>query len=114
MTQFNDPYARLDQLRGMFESTQTKVQQMQQRIAAIEVEAAEEDGRLKATVGSAGVTGLFIDPRAMRLGSEEIAERLTALIRRATQDVHAQVQQISDELVAGIRTPDLPEGGLEP
>ena len=110
MSEFNDPYARLDQLRGMFESTQSRVQEMQERIAALQVEAEDEDGRLKAVVGSSGVLALHIDPRAMRLGSEELAERLLALIRQATAEVQTAVQGISDELVAGLTKPDLSDG----
>lgn len=113
MSQLNDPYERLEQMRGMFENTQAKVQGMQESIAALSVEAEEEDGRLKATVGSSGVTGLYIDPRAMRLGSEELAERLTALIRQATEEMQVEVQRLSDELLSEIRPSGLPnEAGL--
>lgn len=108
MSQFSDPYERLEQLRGMFENTQAKVQGMQEQIAALSVEAEEEDGRLKATVGSSGVTGLFIDPRAMRLGSEELAERLTALIQQATADMQAEIQRLSNELISDVRPPGMP------
>lgn len=105
MSQLNDPFERLEQMRGMFEKTQSKVQQMQESIAALSVEAEEEDGRLKATVGSSGVTGLYIDPRAMRLGSEELAERLTALIRQATDEMQVEIQRLSGELLSDIRPP---------
>lgn len=108
MSQLNDPFERLEQMRGMFANTQSKVQEMQEQIAALSVETQEEDGRLKATVGSGGVTSLFIDPRAMRLGSEELAERLTALIQKATSEMQVEVQRLSDELLAGIRPPGLP------
>lgn len=108
MSQLNDPYERLEQMRGMFENTQSQVQSMQESIAALSVEAEDEDGRLKATVGSTGVTGLYIDPRAMRLGSEELAERLTTLIQKATGEMQVEIQRLSDELLAGIRPPGLP------
>lgn len=108
MSQAYDPYARLAQMRTMFEDTQSRVSEIQQGIASLSTEVEDEDGQLRATVGAEGVTNLFIAPRAMRLGSEELAERLVVLIQRASADLQSQIQTMTSDLVSQFPAPEAP------
>ena len=61
------------------------------------------------------MTDLFISPRALRMGSEELAERLVALIQRANADLQKQVQALTSDLVSQLPVPQEPgrdESGL--
>lgn len=108
MSQAYDPYARLQEMKATFESTQSRVAEIQASIAALTVEAEDPDGQLRATVGAAGVTDLHISPRAMRMASEELAERLVALIQRANADLQQQVQALTSDLVSQFPAPQEP------
>lgn len=115
MSQAYDPYARLQEMKSMFENTQSRVAEIQEGIAALSVETEDPDGQLRATVGASGVTDLYISPRAMRMGSEELGERLVALIQRANADLQAQIQAMTSNLVSQFPAPQEPgrdESGL--
>lgn len=115
MSQAYDPYARLQEMKSMFENTQSRVAEIQEAIAALSLEAEDPDGQLRATVGASGLTDLFISPRALRMGSEELAERLVALIQRTNADLQKQVQALTSDLVSQLPAPQEPgrdESGL--
>lgn len=108
MSQAYDPYARLQEMKSVFEATQSRVAEIQEGIAALSLEVEDPDGQLRATVGASGVTGLYISPRAMRMASEELSERLVALIQRANADLQGQIQAMTGNLVEQFPPPQEP------
>lgn len=100
---------RLEQMRRSFEGVQQRAQEVASQVAATVVEVADEEARLSATVGSNGVQSLTIDPKSMRLGSEELAERIVALLARGQEELGAKVQQLTSEMFSGMERPGLPD-----
>ena len=65
----------LDRLLEEAERTIERSQELEEQLSSLEAEASAADGRVSVVVGSGGkVKSLTIDPRALRLGSEELAE----------------------------------------
>lgn len=65
------------------------------------------NGQVRADVGPDGLlAALHVDPRALRLGSQELARQIVVAVRTAQQAYF-------DRLDAGTEEPDVPEG-LEP
>jgi DNA-binding protein YbaB len=59
-------------------------------------QAASTDDKVRVRVSASGqLVGLHIDPRAMRLGSQELAETITELSRRATEDAARRVMELT-------------------
>ena len=106
MSDLNNPLEQLERMRSAFALTQSRVGEVQERLAALSVEREDEEGRLGVTVDHTGVTGIHIDPRAMRMASQDISEGLLALIRAATDELQAQTRAITDELVRDVRVPE--------
>ncbi|HEU5130398.1 MAG TPA: hypothetical protein VFU12_20635 [Glycomyces sp.] len=52
------------------------------------VERAE--GRIRVTAGAGGEIGIALDPKAMRLGSEELAQELTSAVNEALASLREQ------------------------
>jgi DNA-binding protein YbaB len=67
---------------------------LHERLAALIGEAASDDGRIRAECTVAAVPAkLEIDPRAMRLGSEMLAETISAVIREASADLRRKMHE---------------------
>ncbi len=63
-------------------------------------EGEAADGMIKATVdGSGGLTGVTIAPRAMRRGSEAVAEEIVTAVRAAQEDAQSKVQELMGKKV---------------
>lgn len=59
-------------------------------------EAASRDGKISVRVTATGqLTGLRIDPRAMRMGSQELAEAILEASRRATEDAARRLMEVT-------------------
>ncbi|MEV0972877.1 YbaB/EbfC family nucleoid-associated protein [Microtetraspora glauca] len=64
----------------------------------ITVRAESDDGRVAVDYAtSSGVTRIDIDPRAMRMGSDELAETIVALIHRARHDAETRARERAAE-----------------
>jgi hypothetical protein len=74
-----------------------QAEQLEQGIRAAAGSAASEDGRIRVAWSEAGgIDELVIDPRAMRLASEELAAQIALVVNAA----RAQAQQQVADLVA--------------
>jgi DNA-binding protein YbaB len=68
------------------------------RITVLEGRAEAEDGRIKVTwAAGRGLDDLRIDPRAMRLGSDELADAIKGAITSAMTDLQRQVNEVMGE-----------------
>jgi DNA-binding protein YbaB len=79
---------------------------LQERITEIRGRGESAQGRVVAEASASGVlTGLTIDPRAMRLGSDELAGAILQAAAGAVQNAGEQINElmgpfITDELMS--------------
>jgi DNA-binding protein YbaB len=79
---------------------QSHLNEVQERLRIVKGRAQSEDGRITVEVGPTGtVEALKLDPRAMRMASEELAETIVALAKQATNDAAAQTQEAMKPLL---------------
>ena len=107
MTRFGMP--ELDRHLEHLMQAATKMRDMQEKIALIRGVGEAVDGRVRVEADDAGrVCDVQIDPRAMRLASQDLAEAITAASQQAADDVSAQTQELMNELMPA----DLPVADL--
>ncbi|GLW08781.1 hypothetical protein Misp01_39110 [Microtetraspora sp. NBRC 13810] len=101
----------LDQLRGMMDQAQRSLRTLQEareRVEEVTGEAASADGLISATCrGHGTVTGLVLDPRAMRRDRETLSRDVTAVLQAAQRDAELQAGAIVGQALDD--TADLPE-----
>ncbi|GGL10667.1 hypothetical protein Sme01_16000 [Sphaerisporangium melleum] len=77
------------------------------RMAETRGQGEAEDGRVVVEVSPGGsLVSLRIDPRAMRLGSEALAEAIIAAARQAEQDAARRAEAVMLPLVTGSEPSD--------
>ncbi|MEV0403933.1 YbaB/EbfC family nucleoid-associated protein [Actinoallomurus sp. NPDC050550] len=77
----------------------SKAAELQRRISGLVGHAETADGRIRLSFSpDEGLSELRIDPRAMRLGSEELAETIRELTRQAMRDLAGRKQEAAREL----------------
>lgn len=99
MTEFGD-WANVDVeklLRASEEHAQ-KATDLSERMTELRGHAASEDGRVEAHYAAAGLTELKLDPRAMRMGSELLAEEIVKTVQAAALDMQRQMQEAMAEM----------------
>jgi DNA-binding protein YbaB len=75
-----------------------KVAQVRERMAGLTGSAESSDGRVKVVCTSTDpLAELHLDPRAMRMGSEELAAAIRQVSRQAREDLDRQVDEITKE-----------------
>ena len=88
----------------MFRSTQEQfkqVEEMQRRMVELEGRAESQDGRVSAVyTQEKGLAGLRLDPRAMRMGSEELSGIIVEVTSEAKRDFERQARALMDETFA--------------
>ncbi|MFI7127466.1 YbaB/EbfC family nucleoid-associated protein [Nonomuraea sp. NPDC050153] len=79
--------------------------------------AQDEDGFVVAECGSSGLKELVLHPKAMRLNSAELAERIKAVISEANADLQRRISEEMGNVFGEENNPMRfardPEGGLE-
>ncbi len=80
----------------------TRVSELQERLASLVGTAESEDGRVRAETDNAtGLRKLTIDPRAMRMASEELAEAITKVVADAMADLRGKSQEEIQGVMGG-------------
>lgn len=100
MTQFGD-FANLnvDKLVNDARQRFARMSELQERMSAFEGHARSEDGRISATYTAAkGLTDLHLDPRALRMGSQELADTIVWVIGEAAADLQRQNTEAMSEV----------------
>ncbi|WP_067792926.1 YbaB/EbfC family nucleoid-associated protein [Actinomadura formosensis] len=83
-----------------------KLAAVREQMAGLQGRAESQDGRISVTsTAEDPLAEIKIDPRAMRMGSEELAATLQETARRARQDLDAQVQKITADQFGGTENP---------
>lgn len=89
-----------------------KAAQLQQRVGEITGTATSEDERITVSFNEAtGVEELKLDPRVMRMPSEDLAAEIARLVNAARADAQAQIQVVLDETFGADGRPDPEEIG---
>ncbi|PZG22473.1 YbaB/EbfC family nucleoid-associated protein [Nonomuraea aridisoli] len=84
-----------------------RLQQARAAVEAVAGAAESADGLVRATAdGRGGITGLRLNPRAMRLGAGALSRQVTEVLQEAQRDAGEQARQIVDGALAD--TADLP------
>jgi DNA-binding protein YbaB len=85
----------VDKLLSGAQERMSRVQEMQDRLADLVGQAEAAEGRIKATYTMAGgLTGLDIDPRALRMGSKDLADAIRSTVQEAAQDLQRQIGEV--------------------
>ncbi|WP_049570649.1 YbaB/EbfC family nucleoid-associated protein [Nonomuraea sp. SBT364] len=98
------------------ERQMARVAELQQAIAKTVGRAEDEDGLVRVELGAAGLQELFLHPKAMRLTSGELAERVKATFAEAAADQRRQMSEAMEELYGEdnpMRFAGDPDGVLE-
>jgi DNA-binding protein YbaB len=92
-----DDYLRTNAIEDAMRAAKNnlaRVGDLQETLASLVGAAESDDGRVRAETDSAsGLKKLTIDPRAMRMGSEELAETITKVVAAAMADLRSQSQE---------------------
>lgn len=73
-----------------------KVQAVQEQVKGLTGQAETSDGRVRVVSTAADpMAELHIDPRAMRLGSQELARAIRETMSKARQDLDRQVNELA-------------------
>lgn len=95
MIEYRGPQA--SQVEAGLQDARTQIGQLgdlHESLAELVGTAASDDGRVRAECTVAATPAkLEIDPRAMRLGSEDLAETIAAVIREASMDLRRKMHQ---------------------
>ena len=85
-----------------------KAQELQRATAEITGVAASEDERIKVTFSeSDGLRDLVLDPRVLRLPSEDLAHEIIRIVNQARDDARKQLQQlVADSAQDGLPDPE--------
>lgn len=100
---YRGPHA--SQVEGGLKDVRTQIGQLgelHERLGELVGSAESEDGRVRAECTVAEVPAkLEIDPRAMRLGSQDLAETISKVIREASTDLRRQMREAMNEGFGG-------------
>ena len=96
--------ARFDDVYGQYQRLRSGMDDLQQRLSAMQVSAESPDGLVRATVGPRGqLIDLRLDRRVYR---DMDAEQLARTIVSTTQDAVAKTTAQVEELMAGYLPPE--------
>jgi DNA-binding protein YbaB len=85
------------------------VRELKDRIAALVGRAESSDGLVRAEYTDAdGLSGLVVNPRAMRFGSEELSESILRTVRAARANLDEQRQEAMREVLGPGFDPNAP------
>jgi DNA-binding protein YbaB len=91
--------ARFDEVYGQYQRLRSGMDELQGKLAALQVTVASEDGQVRATVGPRGqLVKLTLDPRVYRDGdADALARKITQTVQQATSRAVDQVQRLVAE-----------------
>jgi DNA-binding protein YbaB len=103
-------------LRGAGEHF-ARMEEVQKGMAALVGRARDEDGLVTVEYTSGGLSELDLNPKAMRLSSGELAEKIKVVVRDAAQDLQEQVGTLMGEAFGEednpMRYADNPDAALQ-
>ncbi|MFG1948419.1 YbaB/EbfC family nucleoid-associated protein [Nonomuraea sp. NPDC048826] len=86
----------LDRLMTEFRANSQEFSDVMGQVGEVVGRAATQDDRIQVRVSASGqLTALHIDPRAMRMGSRELADTIMDLSRRAAEDAARRLMEVT-------------------
>ncbi|MEW9554440.1 YbaB/EbfC family nucleoid-associated protein [Nonomuraea sp. NPDC050783] len=96
----------LDRLMAEFQANSRELSGVLGLVGDVTGQAESPDGRIRVRVSSTGqLAGLHLDPRAMRLGSQELADAIMELSRRAAEDATRRLVDVTRPYLEEERRP---------
>jgi DNA-binding protein YbaB len=93
--------ARIEDLVTTITRQNAALQEAQTRVSEVRGQGQAADDRVKVEVDRFGaLTSLRIDPRAMRLGAEALAEAILAAAAEGVRDARTRADEVMQPLVA--------------
>ncbi|MBB5777301.1 YbaB/EbfC family nucleoid-associated protein [Nonomuraea jabiensis] len=107
----------IDRILRNADQQMARAGEFQQVLQDLTGHAQDEDGFVTAECGSTGLKELLLHPKAMRLNSADLAERIKAVIAEANADLQRRISEemanVFGEENNPMRFAQNPEGGLE-
>ncbi|MDR8408569.1 YbaB/EbfC family nucleoid-associated protein [Nonomuraea sp. 3-1Str] len=94
----NFPGIDVDRLLKIAEQQVAQAEEAQKALSAVVGRASDADNLVHVEFGGQGLRELELRPKAMRLGSEELAEKIKATIQAAVADHQARVEEAMVEV----------------
>lgn len=101
-----DPAAPADALLRQAQEAAAVRDQLRETVG----EAATDDGLIRAVVGADGLQSLALDPRAMRMPSEDLSTAIVSVTADARDDLYLRRAERARELGLAQEAPTLDEG----
>ncbi|MGP3932352.1 YbaB/EbfC family nucleoid-associated protein [Nonomuraea sp. KM88] len=99
MTDFGDfGNIDIDKLLNSLEDQVSKSEQVQKSMGRLVGRGEDDDGLVVAEYAHDGLRTLDIRPKAMRLSSGELSERIKAVLQDAIEDLQRQIDEFMTEL----------------
>ena len=97
---FGSPGESIDSLIASITEQNEKLLEMQRAMAEMRGRGEAAEGKITVEVGHNGaLVGLTIDPRAMRMGSEQLAEEILAAAQEAAEDISERSEEMMRPLI---------------
>jgi DNA-binding protein YbaB len=106
----------VEQLMKTADRQFARIEEVQNMLSGLVGHAKDEDGLVSVEYAGAGLRELTLHPKAMRLTSGELAERIKEAVADAAADLRAQVGEVMQEEFGEdnpMRFADDREGALE-
>ncbi|MEV4470726.1 YbaB/EbfC family nucleoid-associated protein [Nonomuraea sp. NPDC049504] len=92
----------LDRLIARSQHPADGLDDLYQQVLAAKGTASDPDGLVRVECSAEGVTGLDIDPRAMRWGSQRLSETILGLIAEALADLQTRSAELLRDAVGDV------------
>jgi DNA-binding protein YbaB len=84
------------------EDSAAQAEKMKDRIATVTGRAESEDGKVKAEFTSSdGLSRLDLDPRALRMSSDELSAEIRKIVNAASKDFQTQLTEATMSMFGG-------------
>lgn len=88
----------MERFRRDADAKMAAVERLQHTLSSLVGRAQDEDGLVSVEFSGQGLTGLDLHPKAMRLSSGELAERIKETVRAASDDLNRQMSAAMAEV----------------
>ncbi|MGH3486394.1 MAG: YbaB/EbfC family nucleoid-associated protein [Actinopolymorphaceae bacterium] len=107
---FNDLLRNPEEIVAAQRQNLERAEEMERRIAEVSGSATSEDERITVTYSETnGIESITLDPRVMRMPSEDLAAAVAQVANAARMDTREQMQRVVDETIGEQGQPDLAE-----
>ncbi|MBB6350664.1 YbaB/EbfC family nucleoid-associated protein [Nonomuraea muscovyensis] len=88
----------IDKLLKTADGQFARMEELQKTMSTVVGRAQDEDGLVTAEYAAEGLRELDLHPKAMRLGSSELAEKVKQVVRDASEDLQQKISEAMGEV----------------